>query len=333
MNTEPLISVIVPIFNVEKYLRNCIDSIINQTYHNLEIILVDDGSTDGCGKICDEYRSKDTRIKVIHKMNAGLGWARNSGIEVATGDYYGFVDADDLVLPQMYEFLIRIAMDVRADISCCTRMQIDENDQIPQISYDINEKLKNVVSFSGYDATKELLQSHIMFKNAVWEKLYKKEVFKNIKFRSVYAEDREVMYKLLYNAKIVSYIPLKLYCYRQREGSTMLSRWNDHKDDMVYEQDRECTNYFYNKNERELVDASIYWHFFGGIENYRRLEGQDPRFRKRLATEMKSYSGWKYLYSTNFPLRRKIEFFIFARNPALHYKICNFVRCLKGVDR
>lgn len=102
-----LISIIVPIYNVELYLEKCIESIINQTYKNLEIILVDDGSTDSCGKICDEYAKKDNRIKVIHKINGGLSDARNKGMEIAKGKYIGFVDGDDYVASDMYETLYK----------------------------------------------------------------------------------------------------------------------------------------------------------------------------------------------------------------------------------
>ena len=105
-----LISIIVPIYNVELYLEKCIESIINQTYKNLEIILVDDGSTDSCGKICDEYAKKDNRIKVIHKINGGLSDARNKGMEIAKGKYIGFVDGDDYVASDMYETLYKFSV-------------------------------------------------------------------------------------------------------------------------------------------------------------------------------------------------------------------------------
>src|SRR5665647_2657921 len=102
---NPLISIIVPIYKVENYIRNCVDSILNQTYKNLEVILVDDGSTDNCGNICDEYSLKDNRIKTIHKKNGGLSSARNAGLDVAKGEYIGFIDSDDWIEKDMYESL------------------------------------------------------------------------------------------------------------------------------------------------------------------------------------------------------------------------------------
>ena len=119
MNNNPKISVIVPVYKVEKYLDRCVESIVNQTYKNLEIILVDDGSPDNCPVMCDEWAEKDERIRVIHKENGGLADARNAGMNIATGDYIGFVDSDDWIEPNMYEVLLKNALKYDADISRC----------------------------------------------------------------------------------------------------------------------------------------------------------------------------------------------------------------------
>ena len=111
----PKVSIVVPIYNVEKYLEQCIDSIINQTLKEIEIILVDDGSPDNCPQICDDYVKKDSRIKVVHKTNGGLSSARNAGIEIATGDYIGFVDSDDYIELDMYEKMYNIAIENNVD--------------------------------------------------------------------------------------------------------------------------------------------------------------------------------------------------------------------------
>ena len=113
------ISIIVPIYNVEKQLSTCIESILNQTFMNFELILVDDGSPDKCGEICDEYEKKDKRIKVIHKKNGGLSDARNAGLNIATGKYIGFVDSDDIIHPQMYEKLYNCINKYNSDIIQC----------------------------------------------------------------------------------------------------------------------------------------------------------------------------------------------------------------------
>lgn len=123
-NINTLVSVIVPVYKVEKYLHRCIDSIINQTYKNLEIILVDDGSPDNCGKICDEYAEKDNRIKVIHKSNGGLSSARNAGLDVANGDYVYFVDSDDYIDTKLVEDNLNLAIEHDADMVCFNYFEV-----------------------------------------------------------------------------------------------------------------------------------------------------------------------------------------------------------------
>ena len=116
---QPLISVIIPVYKVELYLRECIDSVLAQTYQNLEVILVDDGSPDQCGSICEQYAEKDNRVCVIHKENGGLSDARNAGIDVAKGEYIGFVDSDDWVAPDMYECLYKASVEYNAEFVVC----------------------------------------------------------------------------------------------------------------------------------------------------------------------------------------------------------------------
>src|ERR1035437_5330472 len=123
MNSFPPISIIVPIYNIERYLSKCIDSILVQTFINFELILVNDGSTDNCGKIINEYAQKDSRIVVIHKKNGGVSSARNAGLDLAQGEYIGWVDADDYIATDMYETLYHLAIDYNADISECNYAQ------------------------------------------------------------------------------------------------------------------------------------------------------------------------------------------------------------------
>ena len=133
---KDLISVIIPIYNVEKYLNKCIDSIINQTYKNLEIILVDDGSPDNCPQICDEYAKKDNRIKVIHKKNGGVSSARNVGLINSTGNYIGFIDPDDYIEPIMYEKLLKVLKESNTLVSMCGFYKIKDNKIIKIDNYD-----------------------------------------------------------------------------------------------------------------------------------------------------------------------------------------------------
>lgn len=129
---NPLISVIVPIYNVEKYLARCVDSIVNQTYKNLEIILVDDGSPDRCPKMCDDYAEKDSRIKVVHKKNGGLSDARNAGMAVATGEYISFIDSDDYVSDDFFECLLDVMNKENSDIAECSVVKLYEDGHLEQ---------------------------------------------------------------------------------------------------------------------------------------------------------------------------------------------------------
>ena len=205
------ISVIVPIYNVEKYLRRCLDSIINQTYKNLEIILVNDGSKDNSFEICKEYKNKDKRIVLIDQKNAGLSAARNSGIDIATGDYIGFVDSDDVLSTKMYEFLLKSIKESNSDISLCLFKSFNNN-----IEFDNN--YNNIVL--GKDgAIKELLIDRKIASHAC-DKLYKKELFNGIRFpKGKKYEDIPVIYKLFLKANNISFVDTELYGYFIREDS------------------------------------------------------------------------------------------------------------------
>lgn len=170
-----LISIIVPVYKVEKYLKKCLDSIINQTHKNLEIIIVDDGSPDGCPNICDEYSKNDDRIKVIHQKNMGLSIARNNGIKLATGEYIGFVDSDDFIEPTMYEDLYNAIIKNNAQMSICNFNVITNKDKYKRNDYPENKT---------YDKM-EILKEILLDKNIqsyAWNKLYKKELFDGIQY-------------------------------------------------------------------------------------------------------------------------------------------------------
>jgi len=176
MNENILVSIIVPIYKVENYLEKCLDSIIAQTHKNLQIILIDDGSPDGCGEICDEYGNKDSRITVIHQKNMGLSAARNAGFEKVLGKYIGFVDSDDYIAEDMYESLVDAIEKYDTDISMCSYYKVDNN-IVSKAEY---PEQKDRV-YSRNEALKELLIDH-KIQNYVWNKLYKKELFSKIRF-------------------------------------------------------------------------------------------------------------------------------------------------------
>ncbi|MBQ7593529.1 MAG: glycosyltransferase [Synergistaceae bacterium] len=179
-NLCPLISVVVPVYNAEKYLSQCIESITSQTYRNLEIILVDDGSTDKSGAICDDYAEKDKRVKVIHKVNEGNSAARNTGLDLAKGEIIATVDDDDFLAPEMYEKLYKLLVENNADMSMCEFMYYHGSEDINSAS----EKTYPVEIING----EEFLYRLVMpgFSGAylrIWNKLYKAELFKNVRFQ------------------------------------------------------------------------------------------------------------------------------------------------------
>ena len=170
-----LISIIIPLYKVEKYLEKFIESVLKQTYTNLQIILVDDGSPDNCGKICDEYAKKDSRIEVIHKANGGLSDARNVGISKAKGRYIGFVDSDDYIKEDMYEILLNLIKKYDADVSICNLYDVIDGNEC------IRNKENGIREYSRIDILKEILLDKNI-QSYAWNKLYKKELFDEIKY-------------------------------------------------------------------------------------------------------------------------------------------------------
>ena len=210
---DKLISVIVPIYNVEKYLTKCIESIINQTYKNLEIILVDDGSPDKSPIICDEYAKKDNRIKVIHKKNGGLSDARNYGMSLATGEYISFIDSDDYIDEEMYEKMIFELINNDSDIVSCAINNVYsdrvESSYIEERVYDTELALKNLILGRDLNQT-------------VWNKLYKKDVINGILFeKGKINEDDFWTYQVFANSKKIITLNKPLYNYIHRESSIM----------------------------------------------------------------------------------------------------------------
>lgn len=221
---RPKVSIILPVYNVAPYLRQSLDSIIAQTLADIEIICVDDGSTDDSGKILDEYKEKDNRITVIHKRNAGTGAARNDGLKIATGECIGFVDPDDWILPNMYERLYNILQDKELDIVMFT----------PDVFNDQTQKHEGFLYFQDSNFPK-ILDDKIFNKDdispfsypmCVWNKLYRKKLFddNNIDFaEGLDFEDHKVIFKSLFTAKRIYFIREKLYVYRHSRQGSILS--------------------------------------------------------------------------------------------------------------
>ena len=211
-----IISIIVPIYKVEKYLKRCIESLIHQDYQDIEIILVDDGSPDNCGIICDEYANKDTRIKVIHQKNGGLSAARNSGIDIAHGDYLMFVDSDDWVETNFCSFALKKCIETRSDIVVFGYNDVF-NDRIVKRSI----APKNEKKYTTEEALKELHGGKIL--SFAWNKIYKADLFKtSIRYpKGRLFEDIGTTYLLFHQANAVYLASGATYNYQKREDSIL----------------------------------------------------------------------------------------------------------------
>lgn len=221
---DDLISVVVPIYNVEPYLRTCVDSIIHQTYKNLEIILVASESTDNSVAIAEEYATNDPRIFVIYRPKLGLSDGRNAGINVAKGKYICFVDSDDYIAPAYVTTLHSLCTEYNADIAQCSFQRFySENVTKPETYSE-----KRVMVFDGISMCENLYNSYGYYSTVAWTKLYKTSLFATIRYPvgELY-EDTSTTYKLFYAADRVVMIPEKLYHYRMRDGSIMHTSWSE----------------------------------------------------------------------------------------------------------
>ena len=253
-----LVSIITPVYNSEKFLKKCIDSILNQTYSNFELILVDDGSADKSPQICDEYARKDSRIVVIHQKNQGQAVARNKALDICKGDYISFIDSDDYVNPQMLEVLMYTMQQSEADIAVCDYVQGCDTD----FNWNENDIVNDFTLFDG----KTFLYNCIIGKTGkhwvLCDKLYKKKCFDDIRLPEgrIY-EDNATVYKLIYMANKVTYFNNVLYYYFTNPESTV------NKDFSVKRLDRlifiqEMIEFFTENDEKELLDWANRYYLF-----------------------------------------------------------------------
>ena len=249
----PQISVIVPVYKVERYLSACLDSILAQTFTDFELILVDDGSPDRCGAICDEYASRDARIRVIHQENGGLSAARNAGMDISRGEYISFVDSDDYVSPVYLEILHRVILMTGASVSVC-RYRAFSDGQVPIERK--NESEKEPVIFTGHEATIKLYNGNSIIPVNAWGKLYQRSLVQDMRFPvGRLHEDQAFVPIVFYRSKLVAAVEDKLYYYRDREdsitGKFSLKRYDD-----IWAIDQ-CIGFFETRGETEIVAAAL----------------------------------------------------------------------------
>ena len=213
LEKTPLISIITPVYNVEKYLPQCIESIIDQTFQEWELLLIDDGSTDSSGFICDKYATKDKRIRVLHKSNSGQADSRNIALQMARASRIGFVDSDDWIESSMFETLYNILEDNKSDIAVCGYFFDYKNDRTA-----FNNSGKTQI-LTSTDALNLIIEDKII-KSFLWDKLYRKSVIQELPPKSFYYEDYSTLFKWFMHAQKVAFCQKSLYHYRQRKSST-----------------------------------------------------------------------------------------------------------------
>lgn len=330
---SPQISIIVPIYNVEKYLRKCVDSILTQTFTDFELILVNDGSPDNCGIICDEYAKNDSRIKVINKKNNGLSSARNAGINEAKGKYIGFIDGDDFIHKRMYETLYKNAELYSSDVVVCDVLKVFE-DKIPDdIQCDITEY--RMQHFTNIEALNQLYLS----KNSIFDpmgrgserwifavnKLYKKSLFDSLKYMEgrVY-EDEFIVHKVYFQSTKVTSISAQLYYYVQRSESIMNSPYSIKRFDRVYAL-KERADFFKTVRQEILHQKAykcyievLFWNYQVARSQLKNVSKELKSLKKTLHRNIISliknpYINWK----------QKAMIMLFIISPSLYFHVSN----------
>lgn len=309
---EELITVIVPVYNVEVYLDRCIESIIHQTYANLEIILVDDGSTDGSNEVCTKYQKMDNRIIVVNKANGGLSSARNAGLNIAKGEYVGFVDGDDYVSEDMYENLYRLIKQTTSNISIGGRYRVyDDKCEIeqfrnyPSLIMTKIDALAALMSYSGFDMS-------------VCDKLFERTLFNNIEFPfGKTCEDSFVTYKIFSNASKVAYDKKPYYYYYQRPNSiSRNSGVNETAIEANYEQLQ-----FISSNYPTLINEAYTSYITSAISIYNEYLKRNKKW-----TSVKKYQKYAkrnlhyVINNKRITKMKKIQIIIFSKSISL-YKV------------
>lgn len=320
-----LISIIVPIYKVEQYLDRCIQSIVRQTYQNLEIILVDDGSPDNCSQICDEWAKIDSRIKVIHKENGGLSDARNAGMQIATGEWIGFVDSDDWIHPRMYEKLHETMENKEADISVC---QFVKRTDINEKDFEVGTNTVHEVVYQTEAALKELILDRAV-KQVVWNKLYRRDVLQDIYFEvGKYNEDEFWSYQVIANAKKITTIDFIGYFYFQRTDSIIGEKYSLRRLDGLEGKERRLE--FIKKNYPTLESVARLNLFYSLCYAYqcclRCLEQEEMNIAKNIIYNMLERNSIKQLDYKNETVKQKIWIIMYRSSLEMTCRLRNALK-------
>ena len=313
------ISIIVPVYNVSQYLHACINSIINQTFKELEIILIDDGSTDDSGKICDIYSAIDKRIKVIHQCNSGLSAARNVGIEIATGEYITFIDSDDYISTDYIERLLLGFSKIDIDIVMCDFKTVPEDSELSDNMQQENLP-DNIIGLDNCQVIKEVYKARYHGVDFISvAKLYRKSLFKdnNIRFPSgKIHEDAFTTYKLFYASKQVVYLDIPMYFYRIRGGSITTSVFSLKRLDKITATKEEC-DFFLTEKQYELLSYALSDHLHEMklmISRLNKCNHQYDKNKKLLAKQVKKDLNLYGPY-TNISVKKQLYYRLLASFP------------------
>lgn len=317
----PEISIIVPVYNVEAYLEDCITSILNQTFKDFELILVDDSSTDKSGYICDQFAKIDRRIKVIHQKCGGASCARNLGLDNANGKYIGFVDSDDYIHPQMYEILYKNIIYYGVNIVMCNYKKVLEKEKFKKQC----ETIDNIVLYSNIEALNYFFSEDDYRYIPPWNKLYIKEIFEDIRFEEgKICEDQIISPKLIYISKSILIIEETLYFYRRRQGSVSNNGFDEKRLDLVHANWDNIR--FFNKIHSPLKDKmeQIYIYYF--FEYYFKGEMYFGKKNKNLVTMKKEFLRIFPILIKNkaFCKKEKISWILFFISPKLYKKLLKY---------
>lgn len=312
-----LISVIVPVYNVENYIKRCVDSILNQTYSNLEIILVDDESPDDCPRICEEFAKKDNRIKVIHQQNAGLSGARNAGIDIAKGEYLAFVDSDDFLALDFIATLYKVIVDTKSEIAMC-KYEYVRGDVMTQ-----SRKQGDNFVYSGIEMIQNMYSPDGAFFVVAWNKLYKKSLFDRVRYpKGKIHEDEATTHRLYYEAGQAVFVDRFLYGYFVGGESITRKKFNRNRLDWVWSVEQRLS-FLEEKGLTDLLPIAIRAYADGVIDLYFQCKELLPNSRKEqqilkrkvgdAARRVKKYG--------RLPLKTRIGYMIFRIIPCLYKRL------------
>ena len=311
------VSIIVPVYQVEKYIRQCVDSILAQTFTDFELILVDDGSKDRSGEICDEYAGMDERVKVVHKENGGLSDARNRGMDQAVGKYFMFVDSDDYIAPTMLESLYSSMRRENADIAACNFLFSFDKAREKNFSTEIKAEVLTGSDIFYYRKN----ERNYGIWTVAWNKLYKRETFGNVRVRFGKFHEEECWANDIYQMDIkVVTIPECLYCYRQR-GDSIMGKKNIARDFDIVEALQERIYIYlqqqgYNDQAYKVMIFSLEY-----LEESKRLVSNEREKARFVRTEHITKDIIRQLEKRKLPIVQKLSLLFIEINPCLIFSV------------